>query len=134
MVGKKLVERSRTVKSRESDRPKNGLKGHETLPPGRLQEKTDTQVQILEAAKKGDTKRAEELIEKGADVNAKDVHGETALMKAIMCARIEIITILIEKGADVNARDKNGRTALRWATERGLTGTVKLLRAHGAKE
>jgi ankyrin repeat protein len=48
----------------------------------------------------------------GADVNAKDKYGETALRSA---KTAEQTRLLIEAGADVNVTDKFGRTALTFA-------------------
>jgi len=45
------------------------------------------------------------LIDKGADVNAKDITGETALMVAAERGHTEIVKLLIGRGADVNARN-----------------------------
>lgn len=59
----------------------------------------------------------ESAIKAGADVNAKDESGLTALMYA---ARFndnpEVIQVLVKNGADVNAKNKNSETALRLAT------------------
>ena len=49
------------------------------------------------------------LIENGADVNATNKNGETALFKA---RNLEVAKILIKQGADVNAKDKYGETPL----------------------
>lgn len=60
-----------------------------------------------ELLKTNNLNRAKELIEKGADVNARDKYGQTPLI--IACGRqskhanIELIKYLIEKGANVNA-------------------------------
>ena len=80
------------------------------------------------------------LIERGADVNSRNVkedsdfHGVTPLiMNATQkndCA--EVTKLLLEAGADVNAEDASGRTALSHATEKGLNRIPKVLGAHGA--
>lgn len=55
----------------------------------------------------------EELIRKGADVNAKNEEGRTALMYAAEFNKNpEVIKVLLTNGADVNAKDKDGETAL----------------------
>ncbi len=58
------------------------------------------------------------LVGSGADVNARDENGWTALMRASLLnnSNKEVIQVLIDSGADVNARDKNGWTALMFAS------------------
>jgi len=52
------------------------------------------------------------LIEHGADVNAVDKGGTTALMIAANHAHADVVKRLIAAGADIHARDDDGRTAL----------------------
>lgn len=52
------------------------------------------------------------LIEHGADVNAVDKNGTTALMIAANLAHADVVKRLIAAGADIHARDDDGRTAL----------------------
>jgi len=52
------------------------------------------------------------LIERGADVDARDSDGDTALMKAAVTGRDEIVVLLLANGADINARDPYGWTPL----------------------
>jgi len=49
------------------------------------------------------------LLAKGADVNAKDIDGETALHAA---SKREVVELLLAKGADLNARTNDGKTSL----------------------
>lgn len=52
------------------------------------------------------------MIAKGANVNAKDEEGRTALMYAMQKDSYDIIDILLKAGANPNARDKTGRNVL----------------------
>ncbi len=54
----------------------------------------------------------ETLIDKGANVNAKNKDGSTALTKAAFNPNPEVIKTLIDEGADINAKNKDGYTAL----------------------
>ena len=73
------------------------------------------------------------LIDAGADINAKDEAGSTALMVASEYGRTEIVKLLIAAGADVNIKNELGWTALMWASRWGRKETVKLLIDAGAK-
>jgi ankyrin repeat protein len=74
------------------------------------------------------------LIEAGADVNAKDLQGDSALMWASYNSQLDIIKLLIEAGTDVNAKDIYGNTTLECAYRNGYKEIVDLLKIYGAKE
>lgn len=57
------------------------------------------------------------MIEDGANVNAKDRVGITALMYAAFDKRKDVVDLLIEKGANVNATGVDNVTALMAATD-----------------
>jgi Ankyrin repeats (many copies) len=67
------------------------------------------------------------LIERGANVNLKDRHGNTPLMFAAFSDNPESMRILIDAHADVNARKDDGRSALDIAVRFGSTECVQLL-------
>jgi ankyrin repeat protein len=72
------------------------------------------------------------LVEHGADVNAKNAKGRTALMWASTNRRLEIVKYLVEHGADVNPKDYEGSTALLNAASGRRFNIVKYLVEHGA--
>lgn len=71
------------------------------------------------------------LVEKGADVNAKDSDGRTPLMEAVDDIVPDRVNFLIRKHAALNAQDRRGRTALMVAASLGSKATVAaLIAAH----
>ena len=88
--------------------------------------------QLIKAAEHGDTKRVRELLDSGAEINAKDINGENALMKASAAGWAETVKLLLDAGADIDIQDKFGRTALMPAAANGRADTVKLLLDAGA--
>jgi ankyrin repeat protein len=71
------------------------------------------------------------LIAAGADLNARDRDGMTALIESAVQGNIECVKALIAAGADVKAKDRHGRTALAVAKSTEVTA---ILRAAGAKK
>lgn len=72
------------------------------------------------------------LLRAGANVDAKDAQGCTALMMACRvqkdaAARVEMARELLAAGADVNLRDGEGRVALSYATFSGHADLIRLL-------
>ena len=72
-----------------------------------------------------DAASAKVLIQAGAQLNRRNVEGQTALMLTL---DPEVARILIEAGADKTVRDKNGKTALDLARELELTEKIALLK------
>ena len=74
-------------------------------------EETNATILIL-ACRDGDTWLVPLLIEKGADLDAKDKDESTALMYASWNGFTEVVRLLIEKGADLHLKDAAGNDAL----------------------
>ena len=90
--------------------------------------------ELHRAARSGDLKRVELLIEGGTPVNARDSLGGTALHDAAWAGESEIVDYLIRAGADVNARHSEGQsTPLDYAVLMNRFEVVEILLAHGAK-
>ena len=98
---------------------------------------SDLNNQLINAAYKGDTAAVEALLAKGADVSAKTLLGDTALICAINLRHADTVRVLIEKGADVNVKDHRGVPALTVATRQATLhrtsgDIVRVLLAKGA--
>lgn len=80
-----------------------------------------------------DAKTVRLLVEKGANVNAKDVEGYTALHLAVTEKRLEIVRELIKSGGNVNAEEYGNKcTPLHLACMIGEKEIVKeLVKAGG---
>ena len=79
-------------------------------------------------------KKAQTLLDGGADINAQSTQGDTALIIAGFIAnKPELMKFLIEKGADVNVANENGDTALIDAAYFGRNENLELLLENGAK-
>lgn len=97
---------------------------------------------LIKAASRGDTAVVGALLETGANVNAKDNKGATALMHSLLSEnyrhnedretlprrRLEVARTLLEaKAIDINAQNLDGETALMRAVRLGNSEMVKLL-------
>ena len=75
-------------------------------------------------------KKVYDLLDFGADVNAKNGYGTTPLHWAARKGHTDVAKLLIEHGADVNAKeDYRGETPLHWAKDANI---AQVLIEHGA--
>lgn len=72
------------------------------------------------------------LLDSGAEVNAQDKGGCTALAYAASNGLTKAVELLLDRGAEINMKDNDGRTALMMASSRGFTEVVRLLLQKGA--
>ena len=70
------------------------------------------------------------LLEKGADINAKNANGETCIFNAAKSNNPQIIQLLVDGGASVKDRDNLGSTplhiAVRWGAQKSAEKLIKL--------
>ena len=85
------------------------------------------------AARQGKMQAAAVLLQNGADVNAKDVHGCRPLHSAVYGNHTAVAEFLLDHRANVDAGRLDGTTPLFYAAQIGNTNLVKLLLGRGAK-
>ena len=89
------------------------------------------------AARGGSYDVARLLIERGADVNARDLTGGgqgdwTVLHYAVWFDAIDLARLVLDHGAVVDMKDSAGRTALYYAAEKNAEAAARLLIGRGA--
>ncbi|MDX2049572.1 MAG: ankyrin repeat domain-containing protein [Rickettsiaceae bacterium] len=67
---------------------------------------------LLIAAKNNHQSAIKWLLKQGADPNAKDTDGKTAIRYAVEKGNKELVEELLKQGADPNAKDKEGKTPI----------------------
>ncbi len=92
---------------------------------------------LMLAAAFGSEAMVQMLLDKGADVNARDKGGQTPLFKSVQRGHAEIVRLLLSRHADPNLRMDTLSPlhyALQWQHMRNVAECIPLLRAAGAKE
>ena len=87
---------------------------------------------LIDATRNGDKNAVRALLKQGANVNATDADGTTALHWASYRDDIESADLLIRAGANVNAANDLGATPLWTASLNGSTAMVRTLLKAGA--
>lgn len=88
---------------------------------------------LITAAREGHLDAVKLLVERGANVNARQRWGQTALMFAAREGHSSIVSYLLQNGAKVRIRDKNDESALSMALDNENMDIVAHLRRAGAK-
>ncbi len=90
------------------------------------------QTDVADAAMRHDVERVRALLRDGADVNAAQPDGATALHWAAYHRDPDLARLLTEAGADVSAANRNGSTPMWLAASQGDAATVRVLLDGGA--
>jgi len=94
---------------------------------------TNQNERLLNAASRGDLRNVQASLERGANSNATDSAGNSALMRAIINVRPEVIDFLLNyPGVDINIKDATGNSAVVMAAFAGLSQVVATLLGKGA--
>lgn len=84
------------------------------------------------ALTEGSPARVEILLDRGADIEARNAEGATPLITASRLGNLALVSLLLEQGAQLDATDRNGNTALHEASFHSHTPCVDALLAAGA--
>jgi ankyrin repeat protein len=87
----------------------------------------------MNSAFNGHNQVIEILVRAGADINARDNEGYTALAKAAKNGHLQAVQTLINLRADPNIPTAEGKTALQFAVENGHRDVANFLRSRGAR-
>jgi len=82
------------------------------------------------AARNGVNKIAKLLVDHGANIDAVNAEGKTALMLAVKAGHVRMVEYLLSVGANIEITDANGLTALRMAKANYAENIINLLRQH----
>jgi len=87
---------------------------------------------LAEAAMHGDEETVRSLVSNGADINATQADGATALHWAVYRGNESLVEFLLESGANPEIANRNGSTPLWLASTQGDAELISLLLEHGA--
>lgn len=84
---------------------------------------------LLNAAESGDAAALSKALQSGADVDAKNLGGLTAMLWAAIGGHVDCLSLLVKAGADIEAKDSDGLTASMLAANNGHTECHRMLEA-----
>jgi len=92
----------------------------------------DSKISFLDAAEKGDMIALKQGLQNGADINAVNRQGRTAILLAAMNKRYEAVQFLVDSGADINRQDQTCFNPFLWGCLNNDLTLVKLMIKAGA--
>jgi ankyrin repeat protein len=103
------------------------FEGPQSGPPEHPVVRESPNADLLDAAVGNDLARATAALQKGASVDARNRHGNTALMIASEMGYPKMVELLVQKGANVNLQGEFGFTALTCAAMAGEQAITEFL-------
>jgi len=90
--------------------------------------------ELIDAAVEGNTRRVEDLLNKGVNIEVRARDDWTALTIAAREGHYETVKLLLDRGAKVNAKEGGGHTSLFWAKKYNHQKVIELLKEAGGKD
>ena len=97
---------------------------------GLLQQKRAINEMLRIFAEKGSIDRVKELLEQGANIDAKDENKNTALHKATQNQHPAIVQLLLDSGADSDVRNRDGQTPFSLAKSCLAEAIIEIFHRH----
>jgi ankyrin repeat protein len=89
-------------------------------------------LQLMEAIENNNLESVRMLVSRGANINYRGQHGETPLIKSMLCDDSRICRVLLDAGAEVNLATINGYSPLTFACLQNNFEFVRMLCGHHA--
>ena len=102
------------------------------FPAGGINAVANAMTPLMKASHLGDSGIVRLLIMAGAELNARNADGNTALWLACVGSHLDIIDMLVAAGTNIDNKNDNGATALMYAASSGKAGVVERLLAREA--
>jgi uncharacterized protein len=89
------------------------------------EERATLNEQFISSAEAGDTERVLKLLQEGADINATDKLGRTAVVAATYQNEVDTVKALIQEGANINIQDSQLENVI---LNSGANGNLEIVR------